>query len=285
MNASSSPTTSLHISNDILTNFSTHNGEFQNYIITFKPNTSLFNTSDSDIGNRSDNEFFEQAMETKVLLTIVYAIISIAGTVGNIITCAVIFSNKSMHTQTNYYLFSMAISDLLVIVTNIHMEIVLLWEQTTGFYTNELCKIRSLSAEMSTYASILTITAFTIERYMAICHPLQNHVFEDLGRIKFSIVAIWLISGLCASPQIIQYGTNETGFCTFLFLIPSLFEVSAVIFFIAPMTVITVLYVQIAIELKKSQRLARVASSIGSSSGMANNNYRSRNKGVIKMLG
>lgn len=49
-------------------------------------------------------------------ITIFYAIIFIAGLLGNVITCIVISRNKCMHTATNYYLFNLAVSDLLLLV-------------------------------------------------------------------------------------------------------------------------------------------------------------------------
>lgn len=52
-----------------------------------------------------------------VPVTICYAIIFIAGVLGNVITCIVISRNKSMHTATNYYLFNLAISDLLLLLS------------------------------------------------------------------------------------------------------------------------------------------------------------------------
>lgn len=50
-------------------------------------------------------------------VTICYALIFIAGVLGNVITCAVISRNKSMHTATNYYLFNLAISDLILLLS------------------------------------------------------------------------------------------------------------------------------------------------------------------------
>lgn len=50
-----------------------------------------------------------------VLLTVVYSVIFITGMVGNICTCLVIVRNNCMQTTTNYYLFSLAVSDLLLI--------------------------------------------------------------------------------------------------------------------------------------------------------------------------
>jgi len=35
------------------------------------------------------------------------------GVIGNVTTCVVIARNSYMHTATNYYLFSLAISDML----------------------------------------------------------------------------------------------------------------------------------------------------------------------------
>lgn len=50
-------------------------------------------------------------------LTFIYSVIFISGILGNVITCVVITRNKNMHTATNYYLFSLAVSDLLLLVS------------------------------------------------------------------------------------------------------------------------------------------------------------------------
>lgn len=52
-----------------------------------------------------------------IFVTICYSIISLAGILGNVITCIVISKNKSMHTATNYYLFNLAVSDLTLLLT------------------------------------------------------------------------------------------------------------------------------------------------------------------------
>ena len=49
-------------------------------------------------------------------LTILYLVIFISGVAGNVAVCLVIVKNKSMHTATNYYLFSLAISDLMILI-------------------------------------------------------------------------------------------------------------------------------------------------------------------------
>jgi hypothetical protein len=53
----------------------------------------------------------------KIVLTVIYVIIFITGVLGNVVTCIVISKNRSMHTAVNYYLFSLAISDLLLLIS------------------------------------------------------------------------------------------------------------------------------------------------------------------------
>lgn len=40
----------------------------------------------------------------------------VTGVIGNFAVCIVIIHNKTMHTATNYYLFSLAISDLIILL-------------------------------------------------------------------------------------------------------------------------------------------------------------------------
>lgn len=40
-------------------------------------------------------------------------------------------------------------------------------------FTNTICILQGLLSETSTNATVLTITSFTIERYIAICHPFR----------------------------------------------------------------------------------------------------------------
>lgn len=56
------------------------------------------------------------ALTTVIPLTVVLVLIFIAGVVGNVCVCLVIIRNHSMHTATNYYLFSLAVSDLTLLI-------------------------------------------------------------------------------------------------------------------------------------------------------------------------
>lgn len=53
---------------------------------------------------------------TILVLNVLYIGIFASGLVGNLCTCIVIARNAFMWCDTNYYLFSLAVSDLLIIV-------------------------------------------------------------------------------------------------------------------------------------------------------------------------
>ncbi|XP_045131306.1 pyrokinin-1 receptor-like isoform X2 [Portunus trituberculatus] len=234
-------------------------------------------------------------MTMTVMMTVIYFLITVTGVLGNVATCIVIVRNRIMHTATNYYLFSLAISDLLLLAFGMPDEIYMLWRGRPYIFGAYFCFVRGFTAEISTNASILTIAAFTVERYIGICHPLRSQTMSQLGRVVRSIAVIWGVAIACAVPIAIQYGIvyenhlpsgeedPNSSACLIKNPIYLAFEISTVLFFVAPLLLITVLYLCIAVQLKRSTRLARAVPSITSPNSSCTNDG-SRNKAVIKML-
>jgi hypothetical protein len=76
-----------------------------------------------DLVNESVEEYLVRMLGPKHLplavvipITIIYVTIFVSGVVGNVAVCVVIARNKSMRTATNYYLFSLAVSDLTLLL-------------------------------------------------------------------------------------------------------------------------------------------------------------------------
>nr|CAD7259228.1 unnamed protein product [Timema shepardi] len=137
-----------------------------------------------------------------VPITIIYALIFLLGIVGNVSTCIVIARNKHMHTATNYYLFSLAVSDMLLLVSGLPPEMYYHWSRYPYVFGEAFCMIQGFAAETSANATVLTITAFTVERYVAICHPFQSHTVSKLSRAVRFIVGIWVLALCLAVPQV-----------------------------------------------------------------------------------
>lgn len=190
-------------------------------------------------------------------ITIMYSFIFLTGLLGNIFTCIVIIRNKSMHTATNYYLFSLAISDLLLLISGMPQEMYSIWSKWPYVFGQAFCLIRGLAAETSTNASILTITLFTIERYLAICHPFVSHKMSKLSRATKHVIILWVAALALALPQALQFGVrSHQGVAMCLqtrVIIEHSFEISTFFFFLTPMALITILYSMIGLRLRKSE--------------------------------
>lgn len=226
-------------------------------------------------------------------MTILYSLILFTGLIGNVVTCIVIARNKHMHNATNYYLFSLAVSDLLLLVTGLPVEIYYIWSRYPYVFGETFCVLRGLAAETSANATVLTITAFTVERYFAICHPFWSHSLSKLSRAIRLILVIWIISLLCAIPQAMQFGvvgaTEEIAHCTVIAQLAHAFEVSTFLFFVTPMTLISILYALIGLRLRRSAVMKRSTSSqdsqysVASTHGAYCKQTRSSQR-VLKML-
>jgi len=126
---------------------------------------------------------------------------------------------------------------------------------------------------------------------------------SKLSRAVKFVVAIWLLALCLAVPQAIQFGIvyvdyadNDTAVldstrCSLRWtLIEHAFEISTILFFVLPMTIITVLYVLIAIKLRRSSLLSTTVSKRHHIHGVLNHVDSSRGKtnaqrNVIRMLG
>lgn len=234
-------------------------------------------------------------------ITVIYSVIFITGVLGNVSTCIVIARNKSMHTVTNYFLFSLAISDMLLLVSGLPPEMYKIWSPDTYIFGDFFCILQGIAAETAANATVLTIAAFTIERYVAICHPFLSHTISNLSRAVRYIIAIWIMAPCLAAPQAMQFGikyettskNNTISTCTVVneSLFEHSFEISTFLFFVGPMTLITVLYILIAIRIRNSRLISARISKRGLwSSGNKDENYRFARSGtaqnrVLKMLG
>lgn len=57
-----------------------------------------------------------RSLPITVILLFVYSMIFMTGIIGNVCTCIVIIRTSYMRTSTNYYLFSLALSDVILLI-------------------------------------------------------------------------------------------------------------------------------------------------------------------------
>lgn len=150
-----------------------------------------------------------QQMELFVPISAVYLLIFVAGTVGNGLTCTVILRHKAMGTPTNFYLLSLAVSDLLVLLVGLPLE---LYEMQHN-YPFQLgaggCYFRTLLFETVCLASVLNVTALSVERYVAVVHPLQAKSVMTRTHVRRMLGAIWILAVLFSLPNTSLHGLKQ----------------------------------------------------------------------------
>ncbi|VDL84965.1 unnamed protein product [Nippostrongylus brasiliensis] len=219
---------------------------------------------------------------------ITYSLVFIVGTFGNICTCVVIIRRKSMHTHTNVYLFSLALSDLVVLFLGLPMELHGVLNNAYPYSFDEwICKGRAYLIEFTSYASILVICSFTVERWHAICYPLRFQTSPKVSRAHFTVIVMWTISAAAALPMgfivkinllpLPQWAMNQpwtdvvskdmltvkdTEFCAMDVAQPdqqkSLIYFAFIAFFMLPAFLITMMYTHIAIRISSPDAMLSV---------------------------
>ena len=177
-------------------------------------------------------------------------------------------------------------------------EMYTIWQAYPWIFGEPFCVFKTFLSEMTSLASVFTITAFTAERYVAICHPIRAQTMSNLSRAVKIIIGIWILACAFALPYPIRTRTFyyldhpitkqpivDSLMCNilpeWLPMMKYWFQVSTFLMFVGPMIVITVLYVLIGITLRKSSMARRTSDKLTSSP----TGTQQARKSVLKMLG
>lgn len=132
-----------------------------------------------------------------VLLSIVFFFVFTLSLMGNSLVIITILS-KTHRTRsiTNFYLLNLAVADLLRSV--VCMPLTLLSEITRCWLLGPvMCKAIAFLQPVGVCASAYTLAVIAVERYYAICRPLQSRKWRTKKRALFTISLVWVFSFVC----------------------------------------------------------------------------------------
>lgn len=240
------------------------------------------------------------SLKYQIVGTVFQGIVLLVGLLGNIMVVLVVTRTRSMHTPTNCYLVSLSIADFMTLIASVPNEILAYYLLGDEWIWGRVgCAMFIFLQYLGINVSSLSITAFTVERYIAICHPMKAQIVCTVSRAKKIILGVWIFAcGYCfpwlflTKTKPLHYkGVQDRETCTFALSRENYlgyFFADLILFYILPLLLSCVLYGLIA-RVLFSRDIQKNAS--GKSNGMvcaqeskSSSNGTSARAQVVKML-
>ncbi|XP_035511068.1 somatostatin receptor type 5-like isoform X2 [Morone saxatilis] len=196
-------------------------------------------------------------MPFDVITAVVYTIVFIVGLLGNTLVIYVVVRYSKMKTVTNMYILNLALADELYILglpflgTN---SVLSYWP-----FGNFFCKVWMTADTMSQFASTFCLTVMSIDRYLAVVHPIRSAKWRKPQVAKVSNAMVWIVSFLVVLPvTIYSHLQEEYNTCNITWPEPhELLSIAFILYtsilgFFAPLVVICLCYLLIVIKVRSA---------------------------------
>ncbi|XP_062382333.1 neuropeptide FF receptor 1-like [Sardina pilchardus] len=188
--------------------------------------------------------------------------------IGNSLVCLIVVRNRQMRTVTNIFILNLAISDLLVGI--LCLPITLADNLITGWPFDEVvCKMSGLVQGASVSASVFTLVAIAVERFRCIVYPFQQKLTQRQAIITITFIWVLAIVIMCPSAATLTVTKDEFHFmvderntsyplytCWEAWPDQSMRKIYTTVLFshiyLAPVTLIVIMYTRVALKLFKS---------------------------------
>lgn len=156
-------------------------------------------------------EYLESLSNEKIGLLAFLFLFSFATVFGNSLVILSVIRERSLHTQTNYFITSLAVADCFVGLCIMPFSALYEVFLNTWFFGEDWCDIwRSLDVLFST-ASILNLCVISLDRYWAITDPFSYPMRMTRARSAFLIACVWIASSTISFPAISFWRAQREG--------------------------------------------------------------------------
>ncbi|NWV73443.1 GPR35 protein, partial [Dasyornis broadbenti] len=129
---------------------------------------------------------------------VLYGLIFFFGALFNILAFWVFFCKMKKWTETRVYVVNLIFADFSVICT-LPCMVYLLWSKSDR---GELCRFIEAMYFINMLVSIYVISFISIDRYIAIKHPLKARTFRSPSKAAFLCGLLWVLVITSATVQV-----------------------------------------------------------------------------------
>ena len=200
---------------------------------------------------------------------IVYTLLSILTVGGNALVCFIVFRFMGGITVTNLFIANLAITDLFIGLFCIPIVLVSDYLLSDWPFGTFMCKFTSFIQSVFVVCTVYTLIAMSVDRYIAIIHPLSIKLTRKQCRIL--IAGLWTFAIVFSLPIFIDMGISHTCFyrdsndpieysqtkCEPIGLPPSIqagYNVTTMsIIYLIPLCLLTIVYIRLGWQLHQNR--------------------------------
>ncbi|XP_021378857.1 cholecystokinin receptor type A-like [Mizuhopecten yessoensis] len=131
----------------------------------------------------------------------VYGLTFLMGVIGNILVIFAVLGDRKARSVTSTFMVSLAAADMLFLVVCVPYEtaryVVDHWT-----FGDVLCKFSGFVEMLSASASILNLSAVSVERFIVIVLPMKSRTWCTAGNTKKILFLVWSVAICLASPTL-----------------------------------------------------------------------------------
>ncbi|KAL3887976.1 hypothetical protein ACJMK2_000361 [Sinanodonta woodiana] len=137
-------------------------------------------------------EIFKFISFTRIIIPLLVGLITIVGLIGNIWTIAVIMDHKANRGITKYFILNLAIADLLYVIVCVPFKAIynVLYHWPLG---DSWCRIHTYIEYVCYFASMYILVLVSVDRYIALVHPIQSIIVRTKQNGCISLFALWIL--------------------------------------------------------------------------------------------
>ncbi|KAL3888006.1 hypothetical protein ACJMK2_000390 [Sinanodonta woodiana] len=147
-----------------------------------------------NITNDMDMEKYEEILKfislTRIIIPVLFGLITIFGLLGNILTIAGILRHKTIIGITKYLITNLAITDILYVAFGVSFKAI--YPALRFWPLGDIwCRIHTYLEYVCYFAKICTLVLMSLDRYIYLAHPIRALMLRTKRNGYIALIALW----------------------------------------------------------------------------------------------